>query len=182
MKALCLVAHPDDCVIFAYSFIHNHPELHWTICYLTYTEQDPRGAELAEFWSRRCIPTQFLGYVDDYRDIENRRISFDTGEAHQAIQYLCKNFDIILTHDAEGDYGHIHHKFVHSCVPEHHPHVITFAPPGAGTDTYMIPEGTYNLSELPQHRQIVESFHSRGHANCYSVPPATKIQLDKIHN
>ena len=86
MKALCLVAHPDDCVIFAYSFMHNHPELHWTICYLTYTEQDPRGAELAEFWSRRRIPTQFLGYVDDYRDIENCRLSFDAGEAHQAIQ------------------------------------------------------------------------------------------------
>jgi LmbE family N-acetylglucosaminyl deacetylase len=39
MKALCLVAHPDDCVIFAYSYIYNHPEHNWTIGYLTYTAQ-----------------------------------------------------------------------------------------------------------------------------------------------
>jgi dolichol-phosphate mannosyltransferase len=31
MKALCLVAHPDDCVIFAYSYIHHHPEYSWRL-------------------------------------------------------------------------------------------------------------------------------------------------------
>ena len=49
MKALCLVAHPDDCVIFALSYIHNHPNLDWTICYLTYCEWEPRAKELKEF-------------------------------------------------------------------------------------------------------------------------------------
>ena len=38
-----IVAHPDDCVIFALSYIYNHPEHKWTIGYLTYTAQDPRG-------------------------------------------------------------------------------------------------------------------------------------------
>jgi hypothetical protein len=53
MKAMAMVAHPDDCVIFAYSFMHHHKHLDWTVCYLTYTEQDARGREFAEFWQRR---------------------------------------------------------------------------------------------------------------------------------
>ena len=182
MKALALVAHPDDCVIFAYSFIHAHPELSWTVCYLTYTENDPRGAELQKFWARRCIPTQFLGYVDDWHDIENKRISFDAAEAYAAIQCICHNHDIILTHDANGDYGHIHHRFVHDCVPKDHHHVIAFAPPGQGTATYTISTGVYSLDELPKHGNIVSSFHSHEHVNSYSISPATKMLLDLQHN
>lgn len=182
MKALCLVAHPDDCVIFAYSFIHARPDLDWTVCYLTYTEADPRGAELEKFWSKRCIRTQFLGYHDDWHDIRNNSLSFDAVEAKTAIEYVCRNYDIILTHDAQGDYGHIHHKFVHDCVPTDHHHVITFAPPGQGTDTYSIPQGVYSLDELPQHGDIVKSFHGPGHSNSYNISAATKIFLDLRHN
>lgn len=177
MKALALVAHPDDCVIFAYSFIHAYPDLDWTVCYLTYTEKDPRGAELEKFWTARGINTQFLGYVDDWHDIENKRISFDVIEARTAIRYLCHNYDIVLTHNAEGDYGHIHHQFVHAAVPKDHQHVITFAPPGQGTDNYTIPQGVYSLDELPQHGEIIGSFHSQVHANSYNISPATKILL-----
>ena len=77
MKAMVMVAHPDDCVIFAYSFMHQYRQLDWTVCYLTYTESDARGHEFAEFWQRRGVATKFLGYVDDYRDIEANKISFD---------------------------------------------------------------------------------------------------------
>ena len=72
MKALCLVAHPDDCVIFAYSFIHNHPEHEWTIGYLTYTAQDPRGQELSAFWKQRGIECVFLGFEDHWHDNEQK--------------------------------------------------------------------------------------------------------------
>ena len=182
MKALCIVAHPDDCVIFAYSFIHSHPALDWTICYLTYTKNDPRGQELAQFWSHRGIVTQFLGYVDDYRDIENNIISFDIEDARHSIQHICNNYDVILTHDANGDYGHIHHIFVHDSIPAEHRHVITFAAPGTGTNTYTIPNGTYSLDELPQHGQIIKGFHSNSHSNSYSISKDTKVMLDKKHN
>ena len=67
MNALCLVAHPDDCVIFALSYIHNHADYDWTIGYLTYTEQDPRGQELADFWRKRGINCVFLGFEDQLR-------------------------------------------------------------------------------------------------------------------
>ena len=68
MKALCLVAHPDDCVIFAYSYIHNHSEHDWTIAYLTYTESEPRAAEMSAFWRQRGIDTIFLGFEDHWHD------------------------------------------------------------------------------------------------------------------
>lgn len=165
MKALCLVAHPDDCIIFAYSYIYNHPELDWTIGYLTYTETDFRGAEFKRFWQQRGIPTVFLGYVDDYRDLDSGVISFDTESARNDIVELCEKYDVILTHDANGDYGHLHHRFVHDSVPATVPK-ITFARPGTGT-TYSVPTNAYDLVELPLHWEVIKGFHEREHKNSY---------------
>lgn len=165
IKALCLVAHPDDCVIFGLSYIHNHPEMHWTIGYLTYTKSDPRGAELAAFWRKRNIDCVFLGFVDDYRDLETKTLSFDAESAAWDLQELADHYDLVLTHDEHGDYGHLHHVFVHNCV-KHHPRLITFARPGQGT-SYTVPSGTYSLDELPQHGEIIAGFHSHEHKNSY---------------
>jgi len=168
MRALCLVAHPDDCVIFAYSYIYNHPEYEWTIGYLTYTEQDSRGTELAEFWKQKGIPCVFLGYVDDYRDIEAKQISFDTAAACNDLQQLANQFELVLTHDAHGDYGHLHHVFVNQSVC-YHLHLVTFAKPDTGTVTYSVPAGTYSLEQLPQHRQVIVGFFPTGaHQNSYT--------------
>jgi LmbE family N-acetylglucosaminyl deacetylase len=165
IKALCLVAHPDDCVIFGLSYIHNHPEIDWTIGYLTYTAKDPRGAELAAFWRKRNIDCVFLGFVDDYRDLETKTLSFDAESAAWDLQELADHYDLVLTHDEHGDYGHLHHVFVHNCV-RHHPRLITFARPGEGI-TYTVPPGTYSLEELPQHGEIIASFHRSEHKNSY---------------
>lgn len=168
MKALAMVAHPDDCVIFAYSFIHNHPEYEWTIGYLTYTEWQPRGQEFRQFWNSRNIPTIFLGYRDDYRDIEAKKISFDEAQARREIGNLVSNYDLVLTHDEHGDYGHLHHVFVHEST-KHHPNRVTFAGPGRGTVKYTIEPGTYSLDELPLHREVIAGFHHTTHTNEYTV-------------
>jgi LmbE family N-acetylglucosaminyl deacetylase len=165
-KALCLVAHPDDCVIFAYSYIYNHPEYDWTIGYLTYTDKDPRGMELAAFWQRRNIPCVFLGFVDDYHDQQQQQLLRWYGiDAAAECAELARQYDLVLTHDEHGDYGHIHHQVVHDAV-KHHPCLITFAKPGTGT-TYSIPAGIYSLDELPMHGEIIASFHSKEHKNSY---------------
>lgn len=172
MKALCLVAHPDDCVIFAYSYIHNHPELDWTIGYLTYTEKDPRGAELAAFWRKRGIDTVFLGFEDHWHDNEQQQLTRWYGlDAYAACWHLACGYNLILTHDKDGDYGHIHHKLVHDAVKDHHT-LITFAKPGEGT-TYTIPLGTYSLDELPMHKDIIASFHPTEHKNSYKEHKCT---------
>lgn len=168
MKAITMVAHPDDCVIFAYSYIHNHPEYEWTICYLTYAEWEDRAREFKEFWARRNIPTIFLGYHNDYRDIENKKISFDTVQAAREIGNIIADYDLVLTHDAEGDYGHLHHQFVNQATADH-PHRVTFAGPGRGTVKYSVEPGTYSLDELPIHRDVVAVFHSETHTNEYTT-------------
>lgn len=175
MKALCIVAHPDDCVIFAYSFMHHYKELDWTVCYLTYIESDPRGKEVADFWQRRNVNTHFLGFVDDWHDIENNKISFDANKARLDIAEVISSYDIVLSHDSKGDYGHIHHKFVYDCV-KNHPSLITFAAPGTGNVRFIIAPGTYDLSELPQCREIVYSFHATEHANEYLIADKSIIK------
>lgn len=168
MKALAMVAHPDDCVIFAYSYIHNHPEHAWTICYLTYAEWEPRAQEFRQFWNRRNIPTIFLGYRDDYRDIENKKISFDEAQARREIAGIIRNYDLVLTHNEQGEYGHLHHVFVHDATCDH-PHRVTFAGPGQGTVKYTVEPGVYSLEELPLHKDIVSGFHAASHSNEYNI-------------
>jgi LmbE family N-acetylglucosaminyl deacetylase len=168
MKAICMVAHPDDCVIFGYSFIHNHPEYQWTICYLTYTANDPRGQEFVNFWGRRNCNTKFLGYVDNWHDIENGHISFNEDSAYADIQSAIADCDLVLTHNAEGDYGHIHHVFVNRATANH-PKLVTFAGPGQGTVKYTIEPGVYSLDEFPLHQEIVAGFHPTTHTNEYKL-------------
>jgi LmbE family N-acetylglucosaminyl deacetylase len=179
MKAIVVVAHPDDCIIFAYSFMLAYPELDWSICYLTYTNRDPRGHELQEFWHKRNIPTMFLGYVDDWHDIENKQISFDEAHAWIDIQEAISGQDIVVTHDAEGDYGHLHHVFVHNAVLDYHPGAVIFSKIGKGNARYTVPLGTYALDELPEHGSIIASFHSKEHANEYFIPDSVKELLNK---
>ena len=167
MKALCLVAHPDDCVIFGYSYIHNHPEHDWTIGYLTYTETTSRGAELKQFWQQRGISCVFLGFEDSWQDQERQQFTcWSEAVAQNQCAALAAEYDLVLTHDANGDYGHIHHRLVHAAVCDH-PGLITFAPPGQGTTTYLVPPDTYSLEELPIHGHVVQGFHLHEHKNSY---------------
>lgn len=167
LKALCLVAHPDDCVIFGMSYILAHPEHTWTIGYLTYTADHPRGAELQAFWQQRGITTVFLGFEDHWHDSEQGRFTCWTEEAaSQALWRLARDYDLVLTHDENGDYGHIHHVLVHHAV-QWHPRLVTFARPGQGTVTHTVPPGTYSWDELPQHGSVVQGFHPQQHQNSY---------------
>jgi hypothetical protein len=174
MKATVVIAHPDDCVIFAYSFMHHYKQFDWTVCYLTYTEQDARGREFAGFWQQRGVATKFLGYVDDYRDIEANKISFDTAAAEESIKQAILGQDLILTHSHQGDYGHLHHVFVNQTVCSNHNQVVCFAGPGQGNVKYTIDPGVYSLDELPLHRGIVSTFHMHTHTSEYTVTERTR--------
>lgn len=178
MKALCLVAHPDDCVIFAYSFMHHWYNLNWTVAYLTYQAHDVRAQEFIKFWGSRNIPVRFIGFEDHWHDQEQQQFTrWDPLDAIAKCQTLAQNYDLILSHDAHGDYGHIHHQLVHRAVKDHSG-LVTFAPPGQGTDTYSIPQGVYSLDEFFMHKDIVASFHCVGHQNSYTVPRVIRQQLE----
>lgn len=165
---MAVVAHPDDCVIFAFSFIHNHPEYVWTICYLTYTEDHPRAQEFVRFWQRRNVAVRFLGHPDVWNILLDCPGSIDFEQAHKNIQATIADQDLVLSHNADGEYGHPHHKIVHQCVSNHH-NLITFAGPGSGTVKYSVPPDAYSLDELPLHRDVIAGFHLNGHNNEYTT-------------
>jgi hypothetical protein len=169
MKAMVMVAHPDDCVIFAYSFMHHHPQFDWTVCYLTHVENDYRGKEFFEFWQRRNIKTKFLGFTDSWDFVKNGDLGFDPIEAEAGVKNAIKDQDLVLTHDCNGDYGHIHHKFIHNVVINNHNYIICFAGPNKGNVKYSIESGVYSFDEFPLHREVVAGFHSTSHVNEYTV-------------
>jgi LmbE family N-acetylglucosaminyl deacetylase len=167
MKALCLVAHPDDCLIFGYGYIHAHPHYDWTIGYLTYTDRTPRGAEISAFWDKRGIKCVFLGFEDHWHDNEQQQFTrWNSQDASNACWKLSLEYDLILTHNQDGDYGHIHHRLVYNAVAQHHT-VVQFSRYGEETVTYTVPPDTYRLDEVPLHSEIISSFHPIAHQNSY---------------
>lgn len=166
---MVMVAHPDDCVIFAYSFMHYYKHLDWTVCYLTHTADDARGKEFANFWNTRGISTKFLGFNDEWNFVKEGQLGFDPADATQSIKEAIQDQDLILTHDRNGDYGHVHHKFIHQVVCNNHTHIVFFAGNGQGNVKYSIDAGVYDLSEFPLHQEVVAGFHSTIHANEYAV-------------
>lgn len=176
MKAMAMVAHPDDCVIFAYSFMHNHKQFDWTVCYLTYTADHNRAMEFSDFWNKRDVTTRFLGYTDDWTYVEKGQLGFDAKLAQDSIRSVIADQDLILTHDHRGDYGHLHHKFVYDSVCNNHSYVVTFAGIGQGNRRYVLDPRPYSLDEFPQHQDIVAGFHKDSHTNEYWVSE----QVEKI--
>jgi hypothetical protein len=163
MKAICIVAHPDDCIIFAYGFIHNHPEYQWDIAFVTNDEYSDRGQEIKKFWNSRNIKTIFLGFEDNVDDHwTTHSISFNTNSAAEKIQSLVNSYNLILTHNNDGEYGHIHHKFINRCL-EGFKNVVTFNYPRKLYKfkilNYILPRTIYSLAEIPLHASVVSTFH-----------------------
>lgn len=159
INALCVVAHPDDCVIFAKPFIEQHPQFKWTILYLTYTEYDPRAREMTAYWRKRNVITVNLGFVDDYKDIENNCVSFNSTQAVREISNISSRYDLVLTHNADGDYGHIHHKFVNGAVQSVPKPKVYFAnSQHQNMECRAISD--VGLDELPLHRDVISEFEN----------------------
>ena len=159
IKALCVVAHPDDCVIFARPFIERYSEFEWTILYLTYSSYDPRAMEMTAYWQRRNVATVNLGFVDDYRDMENNLVSFNAEQAQREIFNISSKYDLLLTHNPDGDYGHIHHKFVSDSVqPVTKPKVYFAKYEQSNMECCSVSD--INLTELPLHWEVVSGFEN----------------------
>jgi len=159
IKALCVVAHPDDCVIFARPFIERYSEFEWTILYLTYRSYDPRAMEMTAYWRRRNVSTVNLGFMDDYRDMENNLVSFNVEQAQREIFNISGKYDLLLTHNADGDYGHIHHTFVSDSVQPVSKPKVYFAK-YEQSNMECCATSDINLTELPLHREVVSGFEN----------------------
>jgi len=159
LTALCVVAHPDDCVIFARPFIEQYSEFEWTILYLTYSSYDPRAMEMTSYWRQRNVSTVNLGFADDYRDMENNLVSFNAEQAQREIFNISSKYDLLLTHNPDGDYGHIHHTFVNNSVHPVPKPKVYFAK-YEQSNMECCAAGDINLTELPLHREVVSGFEN----------------------
>jgi LmbE family N-acetylglucosaminyl deacetylase len=158
LKAIAAVAHPDDCVIFARPYIDAHPEYNWHIVYLTYKSMDPRAREVAAYWTARKITTEFLGFRDDYKDQKTQQFNFwSATDAMTSLINSCNAADLILTHHADGDYGHIHHKLVHNAVKKLAIDQVYFAST-FNYNTRYITNNNLPLDQFPLHRDVIEQF------------------------
>ena len=64
-RALCMVAHPDDCLIFGYHYILSHRQYRWTIGYLILDDHSPRVEEMRGYWARHAIDVFSLDLPHD---------------------------------------------------------------------------------------------------------------------
>lgn len=176
MNAVCLVAHPDDCVIFAWPFIERHKKLTWSIVYLTYEQEHERAKEASAFWSSKDIPVYFLGCDDDWDSVKQGQLGFNPEIAAAKISAKLKelNVDIILTHNNDGEYGHPHHKFVSLCADEMTEPKVYFAN-GINYNTKYLVNQTVDTSRWPLHKSVIEGFLNRDVGLYFVTEDAKKI-------
>lgn len=152
IKALCFVAHPDDCIIYAKPFIDATPYLDWSILYLTYSKKHPRGAEISEYW--KC-DTDFLELPDYTKDILTNKSAISEELILRLSEPYIENTDLLLTHGKDGEYGHIHHKLIHRACQFVNIAKVFFSDQGL-----MISNKQINTDSLPLHKRDILKYHN----------------------
>lgn len=107
-SALVIVAHPDDETIwFAGTMIAN-PQVDWTILCLSRSSDSDRSPKFA----RVAKKLGAKGLIDDWDDEGRLSAKQAIAEAKRIIgeRIGAKHFDFVVTHGANGEYGHERHR------------------------------------------------------------------------
>lgn len=115
-KALVIIAHPDDETIWLSGTIMLHPEIDWTVLCLSRSGDTDRAPKFARVAER----LNFTYFHEDLDDLE--RYPF-LKHVRLAKNLIKKNigktaFDFVITHGANGEYGHRDHKSIHEAVAD----------------------------------------------------------------
>lgn len=110
-KILILVAHPDDETIFNSNDLLNPDNDVTVICFTNKSNK----VRKTEFFKTIKI-AKAKGYMLDLHDAQDNNWNYKSTE--ELVDMVLKkiknqNFDLITTHDKQGEYGHIQHKRVH---------------------------------------------------------------------
>ncbi len=104
MKALLVVAHPDDETVFLGGYLRKHSFYDWTIVSVTHSLNSKRGEEFqkaCEYYNARPI---MLGFPDELeKSLGEDRLKQDLAQIN------FKDYGLVISHNSEGEYGHLHH-------------------------------------------------------------------------
>ena len=99
----------------------------------------------------------FLGFFDNIKDLETQEFNFwDKNLAIESLIAACTGAEQILTHNQDGEYGHIHHKLVHEAMQLIDVPKIYFG--SQNSDVELESKFALNLDDFPIHREVLEMF------------------------
>ncbi len=109
MRIAVVVAHPDDETLWAGGFLTAHPDTDVICC--SVPEKDPQRC--AHFFRAcRLLKANPIIAAASLSNAEDQRL--DLAPA----QRLASTYDMILTHNSVGEYGHKHHIAVHDAMKQ----------------------------------------------------------------
>jgi LmbE family N-acetylglucosaminyl deacetylase len=116
---LMIVAHPDDDALFGGPIQKSFPHHHWAVVCVTHNRDNFRGRELIHW--QRSLGTHtddifLLDFPDDPEDFRRDKSSFTPEQVADAVAALNITATTYVSHNAIGEYGHIHHRTVHQAV------------------------------------------------------------------
>jgi len=113
-KRLCIVAHPDDEIIFLGAELYRSPESWHVVCTTNGTDKE-RKAEFEKTMTELGCTYEIWPLWDEWKvPLDEKKLTLLLEQVFQI------PWEIVVTHDPDGDigYGHPHHAQVNRCVKE----------------------------------------------------------------
>lgn len=114
IRAICVVAHPDDETIWMGGTILKNPDWDWTIfslCRAGDSDRAPKFARVCEFYGANSI-------ISDLDDEVCKPLSGAVVKKKILAGISGESYDYIYTHGENGEYGHVRHTEIHNAVKE----------------------------------------------------------------
>lgn len=121
---LMIVAHPDDETLWGFGVLDKKKFL--VVC-VTCGRNSVREREIETAMKMTDDKLISLGYTDKFLKRRSHwKFSYNNIEYDLNTIIKMKKWNTIVTHNKDGEYGHMHHKMVHDMVSNIHPQNLSY--------------------------------------------------------
>lgn len=121
---LMIVAHPDDETLWGFNDLDKKKFL--VVC-VTCGRNRIREREIETAMKMTDDKLISLGYTDKFLKRRSHwKFSYNNIEYDLDTIIKMKKWNMIVTHNKDGEYGHMHHKMVHDMVSDIHPQNLSY--------------------------------------------------------